>query len=127
MKNTWLRDRTLESLDISRSTTQSAGIAPTYRGGCSVFASKRVPFGWCGCDAVEAPAHRRWRVRVEARRRAGAFRFGLGRAAAPIRATPPMYGLSTFGTLTVPSGRWKFSRIATMHRLVATRVLLRVW
>src|SRR5207249_11519345 len=45
----------------------------------------------------------------------------------PIVSTPPMYGRRTFGTVTVPSGRWKFSRIATMHRLVATRVLFRVW
>ncbi len=43
-----------------------------------------------------------------------------------IISCPPMYFFKTSGISIVPSGFWKFSRIATIARSVATSVLFSV-
>ena len=42
-------------------------------------------------------------------------------------ASPPMYGRSTAGTVTLPSAFWKFSRMATSVRPTASPEPLSVW
>lgn len=43
-----------------------------------------------------------------------------------ITSNPPIYGLNTSGTITLPSACWKFSKIATIIRGTAQAVALSV-
>ena len=137
------KPRRISSTGLFRILAERVGFEPTVRGNrtpdfeSGTFDHSATSPGYCLLTASPALVGDRrsedyrtffefYKPSFEQISRSGKFacpdrrRGAVQDAAAPRRATPPMYGRSASGTVTEPSAFWKFSSTATSVRPTAS-------